>query len=96
MAKVQITEFNAGSVAGMQTVKWPNLTSQTVAVAAGSTQSTAFGLDTRLIRVNTDVICSIAIGVNPTATVDSARMAANQTEYFEVIGGHKLATIANT
>jgi hypothetical protein len=96
MAKVQITEFNAGSVAGMQTVKWPKLASQTVAISGSSTQSVPFSEGCRLIRVNVDSVCSVAIGINPVATIDDARMATNQTEYFEVIAGHRLAVIAST
>lgn len=74
----------------------PSIASQTVSIAASSTQSNAFQASTLLIRVHADSICSIAIGANPTAVTTQKRMAANQTEYFGVQSGHKLAVIQNT
>lgn len=67
-----------------------------VAIAGASAQSAVFPAGTRLIRVHTDAICSIKIGVNPVATADDKRMAAGSTEYFGVTPGHKLAVITNT
>lgn len=64
--------------------------------SGGAAQSAAFGSTTRFIRVNTDAVCSISFGSNPTATTSNRRLAANQTEYFGVIGGRKLSAIANT
>ena len=61
-----------------------------------STQSSAFNAKTQLIRVHAPSICSIKIGSNPTATTDTARMAAGSTEYFRVNPGDKLAAIDNT
>jgi hypothetical protein len=58
--------------------------------------SAPFDPRTKFIRVHTDAICSIAIGVNPTAVATEMRMAANQTEYFGVGANSKIAVITNT
>lgn len=99
MAKVFITEHTkpqlySGSAAPVAPM--PPVAEQTVAITAGSVQSNAFNAKTRMIGVHADAICSIAIDSSPTATANSKRMAANQTEYFEVFPNHKLAVITNT
>ena len=76
-------------------VPMPPLAEQTVAIGAASVQSTVFGLNTFMIRVHTDVVCSILVGTNPTATATRARMAAGQTEYFSVQPGTRIAVITN-
>jgi hypothetical protein len=93
MAKVYIAEF--GDIRLGLPVQ-PPLAEQTVTIGASSTQSNAFHQHTRYIRVHTDAIMSFAIGPNPAATVNNARMAANATEYFEVQPGHKIAVVTNT
>ena len=70
------------------------LAEQTVVVGAGSLQSSAFNAATQFIRVHTDTACHILTGSNPTATTAKKRLAADQTEYFGVKGGHKIAVIA--
>lgn len=74
----------------------PALAYQTVAIGGASAQSAAFQTDTRFIRVHTDAICSIKIATNPTAVTTENRLAANQTEFFGVRGGLKIAVITNT
>lgn len=74
----------------------PAKVEQTVAIGGASQPSAAFGADTIVIRVHTDAICSIVIGKAPVATLVSKRMAADQTEYFGVSPGDKIAVIANT
>lgn len=74
----------------------PAVTSQTVAVTVGSVQSNPFNAATGFIRVHTDVVCSVAFGLNPTATTTSMRLAANTTEFFGVTPGHRIAVIQNT
>jgi hypothetical protein len=72
---------------------------QQVAIGAGSVAtSNPFNNLTTLIRVHTDAVCCIAMGVNPTAVNTKMRLAANQTEYFAVPPGSnwKLAVITNT
>lgn len=96
MATLYIAEFlevlNNGGV--VQVARTPVVQEQTVAVGGSSTQSSAF--KGCLIRVHTDVICSISIGSNPTATATTARMAADSTEYFAVKPGDKIAVITNS
>jgi len=100
MATLYVTEF--------QYVGWqrdavqlalapPTVASNNVVIGAGSLQSNPFNAHTNLIRVHCDTVCSILIGANPTATAQQdARMAANQTEYFFVAPGHRIAVIATT
>lgn len=102
MAKVYITEYTKigagfGFGTGQALVQEPGHVIQTpVAIGGASVQSAAFNADTRIIRVHTDAVCSIAFGTNPTATANSMRLAGNQTEYFAVRAGDKLAVITNT
>lgn len=76
----------------------PPLAEQTVAIGSGSLQSNAFQAATRFVRLNTDAVCSIEFGLNPTAVATTARMAANQTEYHGVPqgGSFKVAVITNS
>src|SRR5262245_25272589 len=100
MAKLYVTEFDelpsiANSPATVAST--PALVDQTpVAIGGGSLQSAAFSTNTRIVRLHCDAVCSIAFGTNPTADANSARMAANQTEYFRVRAGQKVAVITNT
>ena len=72
------------------------IANQTVAIGGGSLPSAAFSANTNLIRLNCDATCSILIGTSPIASTSTARMAANQTEYFGVLPGQKVAVISNT
>lgn len=100
MATLYVSEFAAiapGGSGGAAQVAGAPLASQTVAIGASSAATTnGFGNGTRLIRVHTDAICSIAIGPNPTAVATAMRMAAGATEYFSVNPGEKIAVITNT
>lgn len=100
MAKVYITEFIGQAVDrnGMfLPMGWtPPITEQVVSITNASVQSAAFNTNTKFVRVHVDALCSIAFGASPTATVNTARMAANTTEYFAVTAGQKLAVIENT
>ena len=94
MATLYLAEFAESDV---NSSKEPPISEQTIAIGGSSVScSAAFHAHTRLVRINTDAICSIAIGAAPTATATKRRMAANQTEYFSVEGGFKLAVITNT
>lgn len=110
MATLYITEFKAEGQAPTQRT-WgagpgivpiaqqpPNF-EQTVAIGGSSTASAAFATGTTLVRIETDVICSIlfgAAGASPVATAASARLAADSVEYFGVGPGMKVAVITNT
>lgn len=73
----------------------PAAVEQTVAIAGASAQSASFGASTSLVRIHTDVACCILFGANPTATTTKKRLAADQTEYFAVVPGQKVAVIAS-
>lgn len=99
MASLYIAEFTTlgapwGNV--VQSGQTPPVTEQKLAIGVSSVQSAAFGSKTLIVRISTDAICSVAFGDNPTATSNNARMAANQTEYFAVVPGQKVAVITNT
>lgn len=96
-ATLYLTEFKDSPPVTYQAAPMPANADQTVAITAGSVQSSAFAWNTILVRVHCDVICNVTIGgTNPTATTSSMRMAAGQTEYFQVKGSDKLAVIAGT
>ena len=66
-----------------------------IAIGGSSTAGPIVGGYTALLRVHCDAICSIAIGLSPTATTTNKRLAANQTEYFGCSQGQQIAVIAN-
>lgn len=77
--------------------KEPALVVQTpVAISGTSAQSAAFNQYTRFVMVHADVICSIRFGEDPTATIDDARMVADETRFFGVRPGDRIAVISNT
>jgi hypothetical protein len=101
MAVLYVTEYSTmgrdpNGVASM--AQEPPMAEQTVAIGGGSLQSVAFQPATRFVRLHTDSVCSIEFGPNPTATTTTARMAANQTEYYAVPQGSafKVAVISNS
>ena len=98
MAVIFITEFAAlANVTGCNIAMMPPLAEQTVAIGA-ETDSNAFNAHTRFIRVHNDAICSIAIGLTPTASTTTMRLPADSIEYFAVPlnAGYKLSVITNT
>lgn len=97
MATLYVAEFERPRNQWVDIANAPPLAEQTVAIGGSSTQVTnAFNAKTAMIRVETDAICSIAIGTNPTATTSNMRMAANTVEYFSVSPNMKIAVISNT
>lgn len=97
---VYVTEFTGQGAdrgaRGVPAAAQPALAEQKLTPSGTSSQSAAFNVDTRLIRVHTTEIVSIAIGANPTASASTARMSAETTEYFSVQPGHLIAVITNT
>lgn len=73
----------------------PAVAEQNVGISASSTQSAAFNKQTNMVRVHVDAVASVLFGANPTALTTIKRLAANQTEYFGVQAGQKIAVIAN-
>lgn len=97
MSAIWITEFRSlpMDVNGktVQVAVLPAITTQKVTISGASAQSAAFNADTKLIRINADVLCHFIAGASPTATTGEARLPADTTEYFGVIAGQKLAAI---
>ena len=99
MAKIYISEYadmpiRQGNL--VQVGQEPAIAAQVVAIGGASAQSAAFNAKTKFVRINTDAICSVLFGSNPTATADSPRMSAGATEFFGIVAGHKVAVITNT
>jgi hypothetical protein len=102
MAVLYITEFAyTGLTAGkapFPAVVAPSLADQTVAITASSVQSAFLNAATNIVRVTSDVTCSIKFGDNPTASAVTMRLADGAVEYIGVpVGGTmRIAVIANT
>lgn len=105
MAKVYITEYMRSAKELYNDVSIPvpqegdncGVVDQVPITTTGvSAQSVAFATATKLVRIHTDGIISVKFGANPTADVNSKRMAANTTEYFGVRPTDKVALITNT
>lgn len=98
MAVLYISEYPALPFSGahqLNMVQEPGNGDQTVAITT-STQSSAFKNNTYIVRLHADAICSVLFGSNPTALTTSKRLAANQTEYFAVVPGQKVAVVTNS
>lgn len=104
MSKLHITEMSdigtnngKGSRAvGAQIGQLPAVAIQEVTFTSSSVKSAAFNEYTSLIRVRADAACRVLVGEDPTALVTSIPLGANETEYFGVKPGHKIAVIAGT
>ena len=106
MAKLYITEYPelAQDTLGRAMLVGKNRPAgqldQTPVAIGVEAKSAAFAADTHVIRVETDAICSVKVGPvdgsEPLATVNNARLAAGQTEFFHVLPGWKLSVISNT
>ena len=101
MAAIYITEFNKLGWVGpgdsyVPAPAAPGVAEQTVAIGGTSTQSAAFNTLTRYVMINTDSICSLAFGSNPTAVTTAHRMDASTTRFYVVTAGQKVAVISNT
>jgi hypothetical protein len=73
----------------------PSITTQKLTITTHQ-ESNAFNAGTNFVRLHCDAICSVAFGAAPVADVTSARLAANQTEFFVVVPGQKLSVVTNT
>ena len=90
MAKLYISEYAqiAQSAAGAPQVgQEPSLVEQVLDISGTHAQSAAFNEKTNFIRVQTDVICSLKFGVDPTAVTTEKRLIAD---------GHLVGTIRGT
>lgn len=100
MAVLYITEYKAlAQTVIRQNVAAPGayaVAEQHLAIGASSVASAAFNTATTYIMVHTDAICSLAFGPTPTAVATAHRMAANETRFYGVNPGDKIAVITNT
>ena len=99
MATLYIAEFVSIGGTGnfpIQSPLAPPVAEQTVSIGATSAQSAVFNANTNFVRLATDSACSVEFGANPTATAAKMRLPANQTEYFAVMPGQKVAVITNS
>ena len=99
MATLYVTEYSRMAIeaAGAPVLvgQEPSVT-QTIAIA-GVSASATLRTDTKFVRLHTDIICNVVFGPSPqVATTSNMRLAANQTEFFGVVGGHVLAVIQGT
>jgi hypothetical protein len=97
MAFLYVAEFERPRNQWVTIANAPPIAEQTIAIGGASVACTnAFNAKTAMIRVETDSICSIAIGTAPTATTSTMRMNAGDCEYFSVSPNMKIAVISNT
>lgn len=102
MTKLYVTEysdaFHGGSTDSASFVTEPATNDQVVDYTAGHAESTAFKNNTRLVRISTDAICSVAFGTAPVATTSNSRMAAGTERIIGVPmgAGFKVSAITNT
>lgn len=98
MAILYVTEYSG--LIGYSIPVTPRLATNNIAIGGASAPSNAFSPNTSVVRVHADAICSIAFspiaGSTPVATAAEGRLAANQTEYYSVKPGDKIAVITNT
>lgn len=95
-----VTELYLLADAGVQVAKMPPIKdSGPVTVSAASSAYGPTTGDTRMVRIECDVVVSIAFGTNggsaPTATTGNMRMAASAPEYFKVDRSSYIAFITN-
>lgn len=94
MAAAYIAEVQNIRMGG-PAIEFPIIREQVVSIAGSHNESLPFSDNTQYIRVNCDAICSIAIGPSAVATTNNMRLAANQTEYFQVRPGQVISVISN-
>lgn len=102
MATLYVNEYLSTSFVGTIPMMVPPgraIARQNVSISGSSTASNPFSSQppTGLIMVETDAICSIAIG--PPGTVANAsyeRMAANEVRFYAVVPGDVIAVISNS
>ena len=74
-------------------------TSQVISATATSSQSTAFGTETTLVRIGTSNLTGagahvhIVVGTNPTATTSGTIVPCGLIEYVAVNPGDKIAVL---
>lgn len=104
MSTLYITEFqylpqlNSADII-VQAPFAPGTAEQRITLGGSSTSSAAFNANTNFVMLHSDDICSLAWSVDsttPTAVITAQRMAANETRFYGVRAGGKVAAILNT
>jgi len=72
----------------------PGIAEQRVAVGGASAQSSTFNAKTNFVMIETDAVCHLKFGDDPTAVTTAHRMAANEVRFYGVAAGQKVAVIA--
>jgi hypothetical protein len=100
MSTLYVTEYNQpeGAPGAPQAPVEPAILDQTVPIGGASAASAAFNSATNIVRLESDVVCSVVFGTAPTATTGNQRIAAGVPEYKRVKpgAGLKVAVISNT
>lgn len=94
MSNLNVVEaygLSKGSGEGIQIIKLPPIATQNVTFTATPGQSDAFNAATRVIRVQADADCFIAVGTDPTAATTDLPLTAGVAEYFGVTPAHKIS-----
>ena len=102
MAILFVTEYVGQPVdrngAFLPMAESPDVNTQVITIAGASARVAApFNVNTKFVRLHTDVICSFKFGdVTVDAAITDSRMGANTTEYFGVGIQTHVAVILNT
>lgn len=102
MAYLYITELNNQGVDAKghtaPIARMPAIAEQALAISGTSAASSAFNASTTMVRLESDVVCSVTFAGTPVATTSMMRLAADSPEYFSVPQGQslKVAVIENT
>src|SRR4051812_40140268 len=98
MALAYVTEFaDVSTFENLTCPKWSaRVVEQAPITYTATTQSAAFGVNTRYIVFTADGIFSWTIGSNPTATTSKMRFPAGTIFTIAVQPGDKIAFITNT
>jgi hypothetical protein len=94
-----ITEFTQEGIDAlgriMPCAKQLPVAQQKINITSSSVQSAGLNANTTLVRLHPTLDCCVLFGGNPTATANTMRIAANQTEYFcvQANSGFRIAVI---
>lgn len=99
MANLYISEYSSlatdPNAMGVPVGSEPSEATQKVSYTT-ATQSSAFGGNTRFVRVIADADAHLLFGANPTATASHMLVKANTAEYFGVEATQKVSVYDGT
>lgn len=95
MAEATVIEFaDLPTFENLTTARWSSrVVQQTPITFSTTTQSAAFGANTRYIMFHADAAFRWTIASNPTATANHSRMPADQPYHIQVQPGDKIAFV---